>query len=239
MAVNQRTAAWERRSKRRSDAVTRRRRQLNRMYAHSERLELVHLLDKITQRNEQMEQSILQLKAEVEKVFYDPLTGIYNRRFLDENLERLIKTISRAEGELSLMMIDVDYFKEYNDLYGHVRGDACLKIISKTLQDGMKRAEDFIARYGGDEILVVLPNCKEEGAHMIAHRLLDSVTACQIPHEKNSAAKYVTVSIGVATGHVEPSHGKDDFIRLADAMLYQSKQRGRNTYTLNRLPRTE
>jgi diguanylate cyclase (GGDEF)-like protein len=178
-----------------------------------------------------MEENIRWLESEVEKVFYDPLTGIYNRRYFDENLSRLIKVLSRSEGTLSLMMIDIDFFKLYNDTYGHSEGDNCLKIVAKTLSKAIIRSDDFVARYGGEEFAAVLPNTDEKGARLIAGKLLEKIRNCKVQHEKSSVAGYVTISIGITTGTVNHKQSAEDYIKRADEMLYASKQSGRNKYS--------
>ena len=167
----------------------------------------------------------------LDKVHYDVLTGIYNRRFLDENLARLIKSISRSGGELSVMMIDIDYFKKYNDTYGHSEGDVCLKAVAETISESLSRADDFVVRYGGEEFTVVLPDTDETGARLIAERILESIRAKNIPHENSEAADCITVSIGVTTSEVLHEQSGEDYIRQADTALYYSKQKGRNRYT--------
>jgi len=161
----------------------------------------------------------------------DPVTGIYNRRYLDENLKRVLCSLSRSRGTLSLLMIDVDLFKNYNDTYGHNKGDICLKTIAEVLGANLLRADDFVARYGGEEFAVVLPNTGEKGARMVADRLLDSIRNRGIPHETSAVADCVTVSIGVTSGIVLYTYSGDDFIQQADKALYMSKQYGRNLYT--------
>jgi diguanylate cyclase (GGDEF)-like protein len=128
------------------------------------------------------------------------------------------------------MMIDIDYFKKYNDTYGHIKGDDCLKTIAATLKSSPMRADDFVVRYGGEEFAVVLPNTDESGARLIAGELLQNIQEQAIPHETSDAADYVTISIGVASGVVKHTHSADYWIRLADEMLYKSKQEGRNRY---------
>ena len=161
----------------------------------------------------------------------DPLTGIYNRRFLEENLDRIIKSLSRSGGKLSLLMLDVDYFKKYNDTYGHNMGDSCLKTLANTFNQSITRTEDFVARYGGEEFVIVLPNVDERGASTVAERVLNNIRERNIPHEKSDAASCVTVSIGGVTSSVTHSHTGADFIKKADSALYMSKQNGRNRYT--------
>jgi diguanylate cyclase (GGDEF)-like protein len=173
---------------------------------------------------------IRSLEQKAEEAYYDSLTGIYNRRYLDASLARLIKTLSRAGGALCLMMIDIDYFKQYNDAYGHGNGDDCLKIVAGILSESLARDADFIARYGGEEFTVVLPNTDENGAHVIAQKLLENVRKAKIPHCKSDIANHVTVSIGVTTGIVKHSQTGNDYIKRADEMLYMSKQNGRDRY---------
>ena len=186
-------------------------------------------------RIKKMEENIRRLESEVEKVYIDPLTGIYNRRYFDENLDRAVKTLSRSGGMMSLMMIDIDHFKKYNDTYGHSEGDNCLKIIAETLSKTVTRADDFAARYGGEEFAVVLPNTDEKGARVIAEKLLENIRNCNIPHENSDVAKCVTISIGVTTSSVSHTQNPDHYIKRADEMLYESKQNGRDRYTFGSL----
>ena len=176
------------------------------------------------------------LSAPIEKMLdktnVDPLTGVYNRRYLDENLKNLIGFMSRSGGQLTLMMIEIDFFQRYNDTYGYNKGDTCLKIIANTLSKGISRTEDFIARYGGKEFAVVLPNTDENGARIIAQKLISLTGECKIPHEKSEAASHVTISIGIATGKTELSRSRDDYIKAANEMLNKSIQEGCNRYTL-------
>jgi len=165
------------------------------------------------------------------KVHYDALTGIHNRRFMDENLKRVISSIARSGGCLSVMMMDIDFFKNYNDTYGHSEGDVCLKTVAETITGCLSRADDFAARYGGEEFVVVLPNTDESGARVMAIKILEAIWSCGIPHEKSEAAGRVTISIGLTTGIVEQGQNGEDYIKRADAALYQSKQNGRNRYT--------
>jgi len=172
------------------------------------------------------------IRAEVE---YDALTGIHNRRFFDENMKRIISSLSRSGSLLSLLMIDIDFFKRYNDTYGHVEGDKCLKIVARTLSRSITRADDFVARYGGEEFVIVLPNTGEKGARLIAEKLLNNIRNCNVPHEQNDAANCLTISIGATTGKVVHTLGTDDFVKKADEMLYKSKQNGRNRYFFEQL----
>ena len=178
-----------------------------------------------------MEKNIKQLETEVDKIYFDALTGIHNRRFFEERLQRLINSLSRSGSYLSLMMVDVDFFKKYNDTYGHHEGDRCLKAIADILAQSVSRVDDFVARFGGEEFVLVLPNSDMDGAKAIAEKLLESVQKCNIPHSGNGVAGCVTVSIGVTTGRADKGRNADDFVKKADKMLYKSKQHGRNQYS--------
>jgi methyl-accepting chemotaxis protein len=169
----------------------------------------------------------------------DQLTGIYNRRYMDGNLKKIIKSLSRTGGKLSLLMVDIDYFKKYNDTYGHDMGDKCLITVANTLAQSIAREDDFVARYGGEEFVVVLANTDESGAHLMAERLIKNIQECDIPHEKSDVADFVTISIGVTTCIVKYSQKGSDFIKCADAALYKSKQSGRNRYTFESLENLE
>jgi len=166
-----------------------------------------------------------------DKVHFDALTGIYSRRFMEDNLRRIKKSHSRSGGILSVIMIDVDFFKKYNDTYGHAAGDMCLKAIAETISGSLSRPDDFTARYGGEEFIVVLSNTDEVGARFIAEKILENVQALNIPHAKSEVAERVTVSIGVTTGTVERAQYFEDYIKRADEALYISKQDGRNRIT--------
>jgi len=172
------------------------------------------------------------IRAEVE---YDALTGIYNRRYFNDTMERVISTLSRSESLLSMLMIDIDFFKRYNDTYGHIEGDRCLKAVAQTLAQCITRADDFVARYGGEEFIAILPNTDEQGARLIAEKMLDNVRELYLPHENSEAAEYVTVSIGGTTGKVLHTHNSGDFIKKADEMMYKSKQEGRNRFSFGLL----
>ena len=183
----------------------------------------------------EMEKNIQVLASEAGKINYDALTGIYNRRFLDTKLNQVIKSLHRTKGSLSLLMIDIDFFKSYNDTYGHNEGDKCLKIIAETLKGTINRIDDFVARYGGEEFVAVLPNTDENGTRLIAEEMLQNIRKRNMPHSKSSAADHVTVSIGATSGIAELLDSEEAFIRCADEAMYQSKQEGRNRYTFRKM----
>ncbi|MBF0486620.1 MAG: diguanylate cyclase [Nitrospirae bacterium] len=158
----------------------------------------------------------------------DGLTGIPNRRKFDEFLEFQWNAIQRRKNPLSLMLIDVDFFKRYNDNYGHGEGDDCLRKVAHALKGAVPRAMDFVARYGGEEFACVLPDTDAEGSVAVAKRLVNAVAALQIPHEFSEAANHITVSIGVST--ITPPVWGDAplLLETADLALYKSKASGRN-----------
>jgi len=173
-------------------------------------------------------------EIEHESSIYDELTGIFNRRFFDESMERVLKSLSRTGSVLSLLLIDIDHFKKYNETYGSSAGDDCIKTVADVLMGCMKRTDDFVARYGGEEFVAVLPKTDEQGAIIVAERLLESIRYRNILHEKSDAADHVTVSIGVFTHNVEYKHSADDFIKQAEEVLQKAKNGGRDRYCLER-----
>jgi diguanylate cyclase (GGDEF)-like protein len=158
----------------------------------------------------------------------DPLTGIANRRRFHEVLDREWRRCQRDGAPISLVMIDVDCFKQYNDTYGHQKGDECLAAVAVSVRDALHRAGDFVARYGGEELVVVLPNVDAAAALAVGEQLCESVRRLAIPHERSSAAAVVTISAGVATAL--PDHAKTEglLISTADEALYHAKRTGRN-----------
>lgn len=160
----------------------------------------------------------------------DGLTGIANRRAFDERLLDEFKQAQRHKWPLSVHLIDVDYFKAYNDKYGHDGGDECLKRIAMTLDEQMKRNGDFVARYGGEEFACILPDTDSKGAEHVAQILLDSISLKNIIHEKSDVAPHVTVSIGIATllqADIEKI-APTALLKQADQALYRAKEQGRN-----------
>jgi diguanylate cyclase (GGDEF)-like protein len=165
----------------------------------------------------------------------DGLTGISNRRRFDEMLDAEWRRSARKQNPLSIVLADVDYFKQYNDHYGHGAGDDCLKQIATTLVSSLLRAGDTASRYGGEEFAIILPNTDLEGANRVAERVRSGVKALAIPHSHSVAADHVTVSLGCAT--VIPPQGLTPEILLdaVDRMLYQAKNEGRNRVCLTDL----
>ena len=157
----------------------------------------------------------------------DGLTGIANRRQFDEALSREWRRCLRTREPLSLLMGDVDFFKQYNDGYGHQGGDECLKAVAETLREKLRRPADIVARYGGEEFAAVLPATGLDGAMLVAEAMRSGVQALGVPH-MGSPFGVVTVSFGVATLSPEQPEGMPKLLSAADWALYEAKRQGRN-----------
>lgn len=160
---------------------------------------------------------------------FDKLTGIHNRGHLDWALSREWANAQRNQTPLSLIMIDIDYFKLYNDAYGHLRGDDCLRQVAQTLQSKLKRKNDFVGRYGGEEFMVILPGVDHHDAMHLAEALRSGIQALGMSHAQSKNDKVVTISLGIsALTHFNSADQPDMLIHCADQALYQAKSLGRN-----------
>ncbi len=159
---------------------------------------------------------------------HDGLTGLANRRYFDEVFNIEWGRARRDKTPLSLIMIDIDFFKQYNDTYGHLAGDDCLKIISDTLKKSVMRPADFVARYGGEEFVILLPSVALENAVKLAETMRKRVQARKIPHDGSNIINYVTISAGVATAVPTTGLVPISLIEQADEAMYNAKQNGRN-----------
>jgi diguanylate cyclase (GGDEF)-like protein len=158
----------------------------------------------------------------------DGMTNLYNRRIFDDYVRRVWRQ-SRREGQrLQIIFVDIDYFKIYNDLYGHQAGDDCLKQVAQTIARCAKRPFDFCARYGGEEFVLVLYGAPEEYARNLPEEIRRDVMDLAIPHEGSRVANIVTVSVGVSLAQSRSSRSLTGAIQIADEALYQAKQQGRN-----------
>jgi diguanylate cyclase (GGDEF)-like protein len=161
----------------------------------------------------------------------DGLTGIANRRHFDEFLVREWKLTRRSDRCLGLAMIDIDFFKPFNDVYGHQAGDDCLRQVARALAKAVNRPTDFVARYGGEEFACILPETNEEGALQVGQNLLGAVSELAIPHRASKVSDCVTVSIGLHVyqgSHTQQEASLSSFVKQADTCLYQAKKAGRN-----------
>lgn len=157
----------------------------------------------------------------------DPLTQLGNRRAFEENLARSTRLAKREKKFFSLLMIDIDHFKWFNDTYGHQGGDKCLQAVASVLKTGPQRPGDFAARYGGEEFSILLYDTDLEGARYVADSLRARVAELKIPHER-SPLRIVTISVGVGTANPGVTFSESGLVALADAALYKAKEKGRN-----------
>jgi diguanylate cyclase (GGDEF)-like protein/PAS domain S-box-containing protein len=157
----------------------------------------------------------------------DPLTQLANRRRLDEVCEKELARKRREKTHLSLVMLDVDHFKLFNDHYGHQAGDECLRAVARTIRQCVRRPADLAARYGGEEFVLVLPNTPAAGAANVAENIRTTLASLKIPHER-SGSGVVTASFGIASVNPEQEVSVVQLIAQADAALYQAKTSGRN-----------
>ncbi len=164
--------------------------------------------------------------------YIDPLTSLANRRRFDEDYARLWLQGKRRKNQLAFIMIDIDFFKQFNDIYGHQAGDICLQQVAKSLKDNIKRPCDIVARIGGEEFAVILPDTSKEGVRVIAEQLRKNVQTLEIAHS-GSTYDVVTISLGVAITLIgEQCQSASMLYQMADEALYQAKQAGRNKYTV-------
>jgi diguanylate cyclase (GGDEF)-like protein len=158
----------------------------------------------------------------------DALTGLSNRRRLEQMLKLETTRLARTADWLTVIMLDIDFFKQFNDTYGHPAGDRCIAMVAAALNRAVRRAANLTARYGGEEFACVLPGVEHEEAMVVAHSIRDQVHSLGIPHVRPAAGAYVTVSVGVATANCMPGMAPELWIKAADRQLYSAKASGRN-----------
>ncbi len=183
---------------------------------YSERLE-----QQVRIRTEQIEQANLELKR---SLLLDGLTGIYNRSAFDDYLHRMWQQHHKSQESLSLLMCDVDFFKKYNDRYGHLQGDHCLQVVAKAIAESAPRPNDFVARYGGEEFVVVLPETNAIGAMRVAERIQKQIAQLCLPHQGLERFDIVTLSIGIQTMIPSDQTSMQDLMQSSDMALYAAKQ---------------
>ncbi len=160
----------------------------------------------------------------------DPLTGVYNRRSLNELIEFYWDMVKRSNTDLSIILLDIDRFKSFNDHYGHLEGDRVLKSITEEINKALTRSTDALARFGGEEFVILLPFTELKGALNIANSIRNSIVNLNITHaEKEETQKVITVSLGVASLNSSKAETKDQLLSLADNAMYEAKRLGRNT----------
>jgi diguanylate cyclase (GGDEF)-like protein len=184
---------------------------------------------KLNRGLKQSQTRLLEITHQLEQLaILDGLTGIHNHRYFQEHLNKEWRRALRNKQPVSLIMIDIDFFKNFNDSYGHPTGDECLKKVAQALQQSVNRPGDLVARYGGEEFVAVLPEVGAEGAALIAERMRKAVEALKFPHRESRIAAHVTVSLGVASFVPTRESAPDALIGAADKALYAAKEAGRN-----------
>lgn len=158
----------------------------------------------------------------------DSLTGLYNRRFFDEHYKISLGQAIRQKHPLSIFMVDIDYFKQYNDYYGHPAGDKILIQVAAALKSQISRSSDMLARYGGEEFVLILPNMAENNAMQFAEKLIVAVSQLSLAHLKSKSGKCISISIGVSTYDPIKHREASALVDAADTALYKAKQQGRN-----------
>jgi len=192
------------------------------------------------QEREKLIDELTRARDELRRLSYrDGLTGVYNRRHFDDRLQSEYQRLARQAEPLSLIMADIDYFKAYNDTYGHQAGDDCLTSVARTLAGALGRPADFLARYGGEEFAAVLPGTDHQGALHLAEVMRRAVAELDIEHRASRIGPRVTISMGVATAVPGPGSAPAQIIAAADQALYQAKQAGRDRIIGRQGPPTE
>ncbi|MDJ0599404.1 MAG: diguanylate cyclase [Crocosphaera sp.] len=220
-------------------------------------LKLYQLHHQLEQHNQQLRQEIeqrkkieqelrfskLALKKANEKLntlsIIDSMTGIPNRRRFDEYLLQEWKRLARDNQPLSLILCDIDFFKNYNDTYGHIAGDNCLNKVAQALKTVVNRSSDLVARFGGEEFAIILPDTNEKGVKAIAKNVNIAIQNLKIPHAQSNVSNYVTISVGGSTQIPEHKQTPQNLIHQADMALYLAKQQGRNCFATQNIGNIE
>ena len=206
-------------------------------------LRIQALTKQLQQQNQKLQQQAIELaqaKQAIEDVnqelqyvaYFDSVTAIANRRHFDLHLRQEWQRLARDQKPLSLILCDIDYFKRYNDHYGHQAGDVCLKDIAQAMHRVMRRAADLVTRYGGEEFAIILPDVPLEGAIHIAQLIQREICHLEIPHAQSTVSSHVTISLGISSQIPDLHLPPESLITAADRALYRAKAKGRNTYAL-------
>lgn len=190
--------------------------------------ELVGFMFDISKRKKLEDELVIANKKLEAYSYQDGLTGTANRRLYDQTLKSEWARALRSQQPISMIIIDIDHFKEYNDNYGHVAGDQCLKQIATVLSKSVTRSVDLCARYGGEEFVLLLPELEQSAARNIAEKVRKAVLDLKIPHKASATNSFVTISQGVSTLIPFSDQTETALFKLADVMLYQAKQNNRN-----------
>jgi diguanylate cyclase (GGDEF)-like protein len=186
-------------------------------------------LEQEIKRRQQVEQKLMLANFELEKLAgLDDLTGVANRRKFEVILKKYWQKLQTDQLPLSLIICDIDYFKKYNDFYGHIQGDKCLSQVAECLKKTVKRPDDFVARYGGEEFMIILPRTDLEGAVKISNNIQKSIARLAIENKQSDISKYITVSLGISSLIPRKELSPELLKITADQALYLAKKQGRN-----------
>ena len=214
---------------------------------HAEKMDLEIMMETLVEHGDTMESLLRDRNAEIDRLNSelaqtnqtlqklancDGLTGIANRRYFSERLASEWQRLSRESGQLSLVLCDIDFFKRYNDTYGHQAGDRCLRKVAKALRSAANRSVDLAARYGGEEFVLVLPDMEATAAWELAERVRQTIRQLSVPHAGSSVERFVTLSFGVATVNPQLAFSPDLLVAAADRALYLAKEQGRDRVVL-------
>lgn len=208
-------------------------------YAHTLEEKVAERTQELEIKNQQLEQEIKERKIveqtlqEVNQkleclVNIDGLTGVSNRRHFDDYLAREWGRLKREQKPLSLILCDVDHFKLYNDSYGHLQGDDCLRQVAQTIAQVINRPADLVARYGGEEFAIILPNTDLSGTQEVAKKVQQAIRSLKLPHNRSKTSPFVTISMGMSSQIPEQDQALEDLIRFTDKALYTAKAQGRD-----------
>ncbi len=182
---------------------------------------------------EEATKKLRRVNKKLENVSYtDSLTGLHNRRYFNMIYDRELKRAKRNNSYITFMMLDIDFFKQYNDTYGHIEGDFALKSVAKVLKDTLRRPADFVFRLGGEEFGVLLIQTDESNSAKLARDICDDIRGREIKHESSKVNQYLTMSIGVVCCVADDALNEDILISRADEMLYEAKETGRDRYVI-------
>ena len=212
-------------------------------YAHTLEEKVAERTQELEIKNQQLEQEIKERKIveqtlqEVNQklerlVNIDGLTGVSNRRHFDDYLAREWRRLKREQKPLSLILCDVDHFKLYNDSYGHLQGDDCLRQVAQTIAQVINRPADLVARYGGEEFAIILPNTDFSGSHEVAKKVQQAIRALKLPHNLSKTSPFVTISMGISSQIPQQDQALENLIRFTDKALYMAKDQGRDRITI-------
>ncbi len=186
-------------------------------------------LEQEIQERKIIEKTLQEVNQKLERlVNVDGLTGVANRRHFDDYLAREWRRLQREQKPLSLILCDVDHFKFYNDYYGHLQGDDCLRQVAQAIAQVINRPADLVARYGGEEFAIILPNTDLTGSQRVAQKVQQAIRELQLPHNKSQTSQFITISIGINTQIPQKEQLVEDLIRTTDQALYAAKAQGRD-----------